>query len=113
MIITEHRLLRLAILVITISVGILGLFSSNDLKAAEHLEHDLVCSQAIPCPKEIQPRVAFWIDVYSRWDSTDAILHDKTNPERIYRVLTGQSCGGRKGSTVVERQKVIQYRCLR
>jgi len=32
-------------------------------------------------------------------------LHDKSSPERIYRVLTGQSCGGRHGSPIIERQK--------
>ena len=80
--------------------------SFQEVTAQRVNNHRLECTLAIPCPKDIWPRVDFWIDVYSRWVSTDAILHDKTNPERVYRVLSGESCGGKKVSDVVERHKV-------
>tara|TARA_B100000686_G_scaffold264311_1_gene278294 strand:- start:2507 stop:4918 length:2412 start_codon:yes stop_codon:yes gene_type:complete len=79
--------------------------SFQEVTAQRVNNHRLECTLAIPCPKDIWPRVDFWIDVYSRWVSTDAILHDKTNPERVYRVLSGESCGGKKVSDVVERHK--------
>ena len=102
---SEDIRVHLTILVIVASFLITGLFGSDDSKAGTTSEPDLQCAQAIPCPKGIRPRVNFWIDVYSRWNSTDAILHDKSSPERIYRVLTGQSCGGQHGSPIIERQK--------
>jgi len=80
-------------------------FGDRFSNAALLPKDNLQCSRAIPCPKEIWPRVSFWIDVYSRWNSNDAILHDKSKPERIYRVLVGQSCGGTAGSPDIERQK--------
>ena len=105
MISSECRALRWPLLAIATSIVLVGLFGATGLNANTSSEHKLECSRAIPCPKDIWPRVGFWIDVYSRWSSTDAVLHDKSNPERIYRVLTGKSCGGRNGSPAVEREK--------
>ena len=60
--------------------------------------HKMQCNAAFPCPAELQDRVNFWIDIYSRWDSQDSVLHDPLVPHRVYAVFKGKACG-RKGNT--------------
>ena len=69
--------------------------------------HKMTCNAAFPCPQAIRPRVDFWIDVYSRWTSKDAVLHDANKPDRVYDVVRGQTCRSRKGSKLVTRQKAV------
>ncbi|PIE73890.1 MAG: hypothetical protein CSA20_00805 [Deltaproteobacteria bacterium] len=40
-----------------------------------------------PCYSEIQKNVTFWKDVYDKYDSTQGILHDRTDPTIIYTVV--------------------------
>lgn len=76
-----------------------GLFQSTSGYAfVEVKQHKMRCNAAFPCPAELQDRVNFWIDIYSRWDSQDAVLHDPTLPHRVYAVFEGRACG-RKGNT--------------
>ena len=69
--------------------------------------HKMTCNAAFPCPRAMRPRVDFWIDVYSRWSSKDAVLHDANKPDRVYDVVRGQTCRSRKGSKLVTRQKAV------
>ncbi|MCP4830268.1 MAG: LysM peptidoglycan-binding domain-containing protein [Proteobacteria bacterium] len=76
-----------------------GLLASPPAQAfVEVKQHVMRCSATFPCPRELQNRVNFWIDVYSRWDSQDAVLHDALTPHRVYKVIEGRACG-RKGNT--------------
>lgn len=61
-------------------------------------QHAMQCSATFPCPRELQSRVNFWIDIYSRWNSQDSVLHDALAPHRVYKVFKGRACG-RKGNT--------------
>ena len=92
-------------LAVAVLVALAWGFGAGPSDAASAPRHNLKCSRAFPCPPPIWPRVSFWIDVYSRWNSNDAILHDKEYPSRVYRVLAGQNCGGRKESPAIKRQK--------
>lgn len=75
--------------------------------SAHHLvtKHQLKCNAAFPCPPALQRRVDFWIQVYSKWSSKEAILHDPDYPWKVYDVKKGQSCGGRKGNKAINREK--------
>ncbi|MEN8712032.1 MAG: hypothetical protein ABF326_07540, partial [Arenicellales bacterium] len=55
---------------------------------ADHLlgSHDLKCDKIFPCPDELKPRVAFWIDVFTQYGNDTIILHDAENPQRVYKV---------------------------
>jgi len=76
-----------------------GVFGSSPASAfVEVRQHKMRCSAAFPCPRELENRVNFWIDIYSRWDSQDAVLHDAVVPSRVYKVIEGRACG-RKGNT--------------
>ena len=78
--------------------------------SADHLlpAHDLRCSANFPCPKEIQRRVDFWIEVFKGWDKKKAILHDPNAPERVYMVLnTGTGCGSKAAKRIKSNRKVI------
>ena len=78
---------------------LMGFLQSKPAEAfIEVKQHRMQCSSAFPCPPELQDRVNFWIDVYSRWDSQDAVLHDSVAPSRVYKVIEGRACG-RKGNT--------------
>jgi membrane-bound lytic murein transglycosylase D len=54
--------------------------------------HDLRCDDSFPCADELRRRVDFWIGVYSKWTTGQAILHDSAHPERVYRVLDAKGC---------------------
>ena len=76
-----------------------GLLPSPSVHAFVRVkQHTMQCSATFPCPRELQDRVNFWIDIYSRWSSQDSVLHDARAPHRVYRVLKGRACG-RKGNT--------------
>ena len=98
---TPQFLLVTSITLIVLTWG----FGASPADAASALRHDLKCPKAFTCPPFIWSRVGFWIDVYSRWNSNDAILHDKEYPSHVYRVLTGQNCGTTKESPAIKRQK--------
>ena len=75
--------------------------------AAHHLlpKHTLKCSENFPCPKAIQPRMHFWIEVFRSWGAEMAILHDPQRPERVYAVYdTGQGCN-RAVRKVIKRER--------
>ena len=44
-------------------------------------------SNDFPVPKELEPRVHFWIDVFSKYAMQQRIVHDADFPQRIYTVL--------------------------
>ena len=80
---------------------LLTFFIPDDhIASAHHLvnNHNLACSRYFPCPKALHRRVDFWIDVYSRWTSRDAVLHDSVKPDRVFKVIRGKACG-RSGNT--------------
>jgi len=76
--------------------------------AAHHLlgDHELRCDKIFPCPDELKPRVRFWIDVFTRYDDGQVILHDADNPERVYQVLeTKYDCSRRREASVIKQAK--------
>ena len=76
-----------------------GLLASPPVRAFVRVkQHTMQCSTTFPCPRELQNRVNFWIDIYSRWNSQDSVLHDARAPHRVYKVFKGRACG-RKGNT--------------
>jgi len=76
-----------------------GLLASPPVRAFVRVkQHTMQCSATFPCPRELQDRVDFWIDIYSRWNSQDSVLHDARAPHRVYKVFKGRACG-RKGNT--------------
>lgn len=90
---------------VLIFAALVWVFDAEPSEAASTSKHYLTCSHTFPCPQSIWPRVRFWIDVYSQWSSNDAILHDKEHPHRVYRVLTGHTCGDRQESPDIEDHK--------
>ena len=92
-------LLKPGIRWLLVCVLLVGVFQPKPAEAfIEVKQHRMQCSSAFPCPPELQDRVNFWIDIYSRWDSQDAVLHDSVVPSRVYKVIEGRACG-RKGNT--------------
>ena len=86
--------------------AILGIFAGESVHA-DHLlpRHALDCSENFPCPAALQPRVRFWIEVFSNWDSKTAILHDPNRPERVYAVFkSNRGCRGGTHSTFKRNQ---------
>ena len=92
------RFVQRAALVIACAL-VAGFFHPSPAQAfVEVKKHVMRCSAAFPCTRELQDRVNFWIDIYSRWDSQDAVLHDGEVPHRVYAAIEGRACG-RKGNT--------------
>ena len=63
--------------------------------------YPIQCNEIFSCPTSLLPRVAFWVEVFSRWDTNTAIFHDKENPQRVYSTISRKDgCRrSRKGSS--------------
>ena len=87
--------------------GFLTWMYPADQSAADHLvqHHKLKCSQYFPCPDALRRRVDFWIDVYGRWRTNDAILHDAQRPHRVYKIIKGKACGTKGNTQFIKEQK--------
>ncbi len=76
-----------------------GLWIFPQTASADHLlgDHDLQCDTIFPCPDELKPRVAFWVDVFTEYGKDTIVLHDSNNPHRVYKVIkTKARCSRRK-----------------
>jgi membrane-bound lytic murein transglycosylase D len=75
--------------------------------------YSLQCDETFSCPESLLPRVSFWIEVFSRWDTKTAIFHDKENPQRVYSTMTrAQGCRKSKRGGRVDRERKRLKRSL-
>ncbi len=66
----------------------------------------LSCSKTFPCTPEVRRRALFWMQVFSRWNNNQVVLHDSAHPERVYAVMRSkQGCGRRRSSRLVEKKR--------
>lgn len=72
--------------------------------------YPLQCDETFSCPESLLPRVSFWVEVFSRWDTQTAIFHDKDNPARVYStVKRSQGCRrSRKGDSIDRERKRLK-----
>ncbi len=72
--------------------------------------YPLQCDETFSCPTSLLPRVSFWVEVFSRWDTNTAIFHDKENPQRVYTTLRrNEGCRrSRKGDSVDRERKRLK-----
>jgi len=75
--------------------------------------YQLQCDETFSCPASLLPRVSFWVEVFSRWDTNTAIFHDKENPHRVYSVVTRkQGCRRSKKGDSIDRERKRLKRSL-
>lgn len=72
--------------------------------------YPLQCDETFSCPESLLPRVGFWIEVFSRWDTGTAIFHDKENPHRLYStVQRKEGCRrSKKGDSIDQERKRLK-----
>jgi len=72
--------------------------------------YTLQCDETFSCPESLLPRVSFWVEVFSRWDTNTAIFHDKENPHRVYSTMTrNNGCRrSRKGDSVDKERRRLK-----
>ena len=81
----SFRVLRIATIALAASVTfILGGYAGNALAGAEVV---LRQSSPFPRPSSLEPKVRFWVDVFSAYGERDFVIHDRDNVWRIYQVL--------------------------
>ncbi len=94
---------------VLLAITLLALLTLLPQKAvADHLlgSHDLKCDKIFPCPDELKPRVAFWIDVFTQYGNDTIILHDAENPQRVYNVIqTKARCSRRNEAKSIKKAK--------
>ena len=67
--------------------------------------YNLQCDETFSCPASLMPRVAFWVEVFSRWDPSTAVFHDKENPGRVYATLKrNEGCRNSSRDGVIKRE---------
>ncbi len=83
--------------------------SANNFSKAVAV-YPLECDETFSCPESLMPRVGFWVEVFSRWDTDTAIFHDKENPQRVYSTLKrNEGCRrSRKGDAVYKERKRLK-----
>ncbi len=94
---------------------ILLLFAAGSAHSATSLtkpvaQYTLQCDETFSCPESLLPRVSFWVEVFSRWDTDTAIFHDKSNPQRVYSTLKrNEGCRrSRKGDSVYKERRRLK-----
>lgn len=72
--------------------------------------YPLQCNETFSCPESLLPRVGFWVEVFSRWDTSTAVFHDKQQPERVYSTLSrNDGCRrSRKGDSIDRERKKLK-----
>lgn len=77
--------------------------------------YTLQCDETFSCPASLLPRVSFWVEVFSRWDTNTAIFHDKENPHRVYSTINrSDGCRrSRKGDSIDRERKRLKKALLR
>ena len=91
------------------------ILASGSAHAAKPLDkpvglYPLQCDETFSCPESLLPRVGFWVEVFSRWNTNTAIFHDKENPHRVYSTL-GRKEGCRRsrdGDSISRERKRIK-----
>lgn len=86
--------LGLAFTLLILALGRLVISPAN--AATLIRDHQLSCSAEFPCPGQIKRRVDFWVEVFSRWDKNQAILHDANSPWRVFEVVDGVTSCSKK-----------------
>ncbi len=101
-------------------VSVLASFSGTAKSAAKPLDkpvgnYPLQCDETFSCPESLIPRVSFWVEVFSRWDTNTAIFHDKDNPHRVYSTLSRkEGCRrSRKGDSIDRERKRLKKELVR
>lgn len=59
-------------------------------------------TSAFAIPKGMEKQVQFWIDIYTKYSSTQGVIHDSENVEKVYQVVNFEGL-----STEAEKQKKI------
>jgi len=68
--------------------------------------YQLQCNETFSCPDSLLPRVAFWVEVFSRWDTNTAVFHDKGKPSRVYGTLSrNEGCRNSKKDGVIDKER--------
>jgi len=100
-----------ALIVVTALFMSIGVSPTVTAKVPEQVaEYPLDCNETFSCPNSLLPRVAFWVEVFSRWDTNTAIFHDKDNPQRVYStVRRKQGCRrSRNGDSITQERKRLK-----
>lgn len=76
--------------------------------------YTLQCDETFSCPESLLPRVSFWVEVFSRWDTGTAVFHDKDNPHRVYSTIKRRDgCRrSRKGDSIDRERKRLKKALL-
>lgn len=61
-----------------------------------------------PCPQYLQPRVGFWVKVFSRYSSRDFIVHDRNQVWRIYGVMHLPGIGDPSPGEIVQTDHYLE-----
>ena len=51
------------------------------------IEHSFPVDEIFPCPEEIVAQVKFWEKIFSRYNSSQVLIHDAWELDRIYEVV--------------------------
>ncbi len=72
--------------------------------AAHHLveAEEVFCDARFPCSERLKPRINFWVHVFSRWGTDEAVFHDSQFPQRVYAVVqSAGACARREKSAAL------------
>lgn len=59
----------------------------------------LECTQRFPCQSNIQPRIRFWVSIFSHYGEGEVVFHDSRYPSRVFSSLSGNASCTRSRNT--------------
>lgn len=103
-----HRLVRFVCVFALLSLTVMPLAAKPLTTPVGN--YQLQCDQTFSCPDSLLPRVSFWVEVFSRWNTNTAIFHDKDNPQRVYSTLARKDgCRkSKKGDSIYRERKRLK-----
>lgn len=104
------RYLMLSLTVFSVFISTHSTANTKTVLSKPVSVYPLQCDETFSCPQSLMPRVGFWVEVFSRWDTDTAIFHDKQNPHRVYSTLQrNEGCRrSRKGDSVYKERKRLK-----
>ncbi|HAU67496.1 MAG TPA: hypothetical protein DCW52_03775 [Gammaproteobacteria bacterium] len=101
---SNHSVLRVLVAFPFLFTG-LNSHASNELTVPV-ADYEIDCGETFECPQSLMPRVHFWVEVFSRWDTETAVFHDKENPHRVYSTVSRRDgCRRSKAGDSLDRER--------
>jgi membrane-bound lytic murein transglycosylase D len=98
-----------------IAVCIIILLSWQSTLHGATTKYPLQAQDAFPVYAQIQPNVAFWIDIFTRYSKAQGVIHDTRDLSKVYGVITLNPANTRSAAKInrkIKEKALKRYRLM-